>query len=160
MNYLFVRLVNPTLTQHAALRPSCFSIPPTSTLSIICCARLKMPLLGAKSGLWSILCLFQVQCAHHLCQRRKLPSLGFADVAEVAFLEGPSRVQRFAPVARWKAFVVIKLMKKKKCKAVHRSFTEIGIANFYHVWKYNLKNVLFAQLGGTVVSACCIITLK
>lgn len=104
MNYLFVRLVNPTLTQRVASHPSCFSIPPPPpfTLSIICCACLKMPLLGAKSGLWNILCLFQVQCAHHLCQRRKLPSLGFADVAEVAFLEGPRRVQRFAPVARWK----------------------------------------------------------
>jgi len=64
-------------------------------------------------GLISTYCVnILVQCAHQLCQRRKLPSLGFADVAEVAFIEGPSKVQKFAPTARFmvNSFLVLDLL--------------------------------------------------
>lgn len=46
MNYLFVRLVNPTLTQHVASHPSCFSIPPPSTLSIYVVHTSRCPYWG------------------------------------------------------------------------------------------------------------------
>ncbi|XP_054290413.1 proton-coupled amino acid transporter-like protein pathetic, partial [Macrosteles quadrilineatus] len=64
-------------------------------------------------GLISTYCVnILVQCAHQLCQRRKLPSLGFADVAEVAFLEGPQKVQKFASTARFmvNTFLVLDLL--------------------------------------------------
>lgn len=41
-----------------------------------------------------------VKCAHILSQRMKVPSLGFADVAEVAFLAGPPSLQKFSGLSR------------------------------------------------------------
>ncbi|XP_063239964.1 proton-coupled amino acid transporter-like protein pathetic isoform X2 [Bacillus rossius redtenbacheri] len=41
-----------------------------------------------------------VKCAHILCRRTQVPSLGFAEVAEAAFLAGPAAVQKFSGAAR------------------------------------------------------------
>ncbi|KAL1117154.1 hypothetical protein AAG570_004481, partial [Ranatra chinensis] len=41
-----------------------------------------------------------VKCSHILCRRMKVPSLGFADVAEVAFMAGPKSVRKFSTLAR------------------------------------------------------------
>uniref|UniRef100_A0A1B6KPD0 Amino acid transporter transmembrane domain-containing protein n=1 Tax=Graphocephala atropunctata TaxID=36148 RepID=A0A1B6KPD0_9HEMI len=53
-----------------------------------------------------------VKCAHKLCRRMKVPSLGFADVAEVAFLAGPPSIQKFATLARFlvNSFLVVDLL--------------------------------------------------
>ncbi|CAB0032727.1 unnamed protein product, partial [Trichogramma brassicae] len=41
-----------------------------------------------------------VKCAHILCKRTQTPSLGFAEVAEAAFLVGPRPVQKYARLAK------------------------------------------------------------
>jgi len=41
-----------------------------------------------------------VKCAHDLCRRTQVPSLSFAEVAEVSFKVGPPRARWFAPYAR------------------------------------------------------------
>ncbi|XP_050443668.1 proton-coupled amino acid transporter-like protein CG1139 isoform X3 [Adelges cooleyi] len=41
-----------------------------------------------------------VKCSHKLCRRMQVPALGFADVAEVAFLAGPPAFQKFAGLFR------------------------------------------------------------
>ncbi|XP_008205769.1 proton-coupled amino acid transporter-like protein pathetic isoform X2 [Nasonia vitripennis] len=41
-----------------------------------------------------------VKCAHVLCRRTQTPSLGFAEVAEAAFLIGPEPVQKYARLAK------------------------------------------------------------
>ncbi|XP_054274645.1 proton-coupled amino acid transporter-like protein pathetic isoform X2 [Macrosteles quadrilineatus] len=53
-----------------------------------------------------------VKCAHKLCRRMKVPSLGFADVAEVAFLAGPPSIQKFATLSRFlvNLFLVVDLL--------------------------------------------------
>ncbi|XP_033230584.1 proton-coupled amino acid transporter-like protein pathetic isoform X2 [Belonocnema kinseyi] len=53
-----------------------------------------------------------VKCAHTLCRRTQTPSLGFADVAEAAFLVGPEPVQKYARLAKAtiNTFLVIDLL--------------------------------------------------
>ncbi|KAL2748851.1 proton-coupled amino acid transporter-like protein pathetic isoform X3 [Vespula maculifrons] len=53
-----------------------------------------------------------VKCAHDLCRRTRTPSLGFADVAEAAFLVGPEGVQKYARLAKAtiNCFLVIDLI--------------------------------------------------
>lgn len=53
-----------------------------------------------------------VKCAHILCRRTQTPSLGFADVAEAAFLVGPEPVQKYARLAKAtiNSFLVIDLL--------------------------------------------------
>ncbi|XP_058803940.1 proton-coupled amino acid transporter-like protein CG1139 isoform X2 [Phymastichus coffea] len=41
-----------------------------------------------------------VKCAHILCKRTQTPSLGFAEVAEAAFLVGPESIQKYARLAK------------------------------------------------------------
>ncbi|KAF6200576.1 hypothetical protein GE061_005019 [Apolygus lucorum] len=86
---------------------------------------LAMPYAFAHAGLWfglvatciiGIVCTYcihiLVKCSHILCRRMKVPSLGFADVAEVAFLAGPHGIRKFAAVSRavinW--FLIIDLL--------------------------------------------------
>ncbi|XP_034935092.1 proton-coupled amino acid transporter-like protein pathetic isoform X2 [Chelonus insularis] len=53
-----------------------------------------------------------VKCAHKLCRRTQTPSLGFAEVAEAAFLVGPEPVQKYARLAKAtiNSFLVIDLL--------------------------------------------------
>ncbi|KAG5317011.1 S36A4 protein, partial [Acromyrmex heyeri] len=53
-----------------------------------------------------------VKSAHVLCRRLQTPSLGFADVAEAAFLVGPEPVQKYARLAKAtiNSFLVIDLV--------------------------------------------------
>nr|CAD7457076.1 unnamed protein product [Timema tahoe] len=73
---------------------------------------LAMPLAFYNSGLlFGVLATFVigfictycvhvlVKCAHILCRRTQVPSLGFAEIAEAAFLAGPPAVQRLSGVA-------------------------------------------------------------
>uniref|UniRef100_A0A8D8V943 Proton-coupled amino acid transporter 4 n=3 Tax=Cacopsylla melanoneura TaxID=428564 RepID=A0A8D8V943_9HEMI len=86
---------------------------------------LAMPLAFKKAGLSfglvatciiGVICTYcihiLVKCAHILCRRMKIPTLGFADVAEVAFLAGPPSFQRFSNTARGvvNTFLVIDLI--------------------------------------------------
>lgn len=86
---------------------------------------LAMPLAFKKAGLYfglfatciiGVICTYcihiLVKCAHILCRRMKIPTLGFADVAEVAFLAGPPSLQRFSNTARGvvNLFLVIDLI--------------------------------------------------
>lgn len=41
-----------------------------------------------------------VKCSHVICRRIQVPSLGFADLAEAAFLAGPQAVHKFSGLAR------------------------------------------------------------
>ncbi|RZF38923.1 hypothetical protein LSTR_LSTR016422 [Laodelphax striatellus] len=86
---------------------------------------LAMPLAFANAGLLfgliatfliGFLCTYcihvLVNCAHVLLKRMKIPSLGFADVAEVAFLAGPESTRKFAGFARGiiNSFLVLDLL--------------------------------------------------
>lgn len=86
---------------------------------------LAMPLAFANAGLWfglistfivGLICTYclqiLVECAHTLCRRTHVPSLGFADVAEAAFLSGPHAVRQWSKFARFiiNAFLVIDLI--------------------------------------------------
>lgn len=83
-----------------------------------------MPLAFANGGLWfalastflvGIICTYcvhiLVKCSHILCRRAQVPSLAFADVAETAFLAGPSVLHKWSRLARFivNAFLVIDL---------------------------------------------------
>lgn len=74
---------------------------------------LAMPFAFKSSGLWfglvatffiGAVCTYcvhiLVKCAHELCRRTQTPSLGFADVAETAFLAGPEGVKKYARLAK------------------------------------------------------------
>ncbi|XP_014285817.1 proton-coupled amino acid transporter-like protein pathetic isoform X2 [Halyomorpha halys] len=95
---------------------------------------LAMPLAFKNSGLFfgliatcviGLICTYcihiLVKCSHILCRRMKVPSLGFADVAEVAFMAGPKSVRQFSTLARAiiNSFLVIDLL---GCCCVYISF--------------------------------------
>ncbi|KAK0087635.1 hypothetical protein PV325_000514 [Microctonus aethiopoides] len=74
---------------------------------------LAMPLAFRNAGLYfglfatffiGIVCTYcvhiLVKCAHKLCRRTQTPSLGYADVAETAFLVGPQSIQKYARLAK------------------------------------------------------------
>ncbi|XP_015588479.1 proton-coupled amino acid transporter-like protein pathetic isoform X2 [Cephus cinctus] len=67
-----------------------------------------------------------VKCAHTLCRRTQTPSLGFADVAEAAFLVGPEPVQKYARLAKAtiNSFLVIDLI---GCCCVYIVFVSTNI---------------------------------
>ncbi|XP_061387066.1 proton-coupled amino acid transporter-like protein CG1139 isoform X3 [Musca vetustissima] len=86
---------------------------------------LAMPMAFLNAGLWfglvatflvGTLCTYcvhiLVKCAHILCRRRKIPMMGFADVAEQAFLDGPVGLQRWSRFIRFvvNTFLVIDLI--------------------------------------------------
>ncbi|KAK9500796.1 hypothetical protein O3M35_001991 [Rhynocoris fuscipes] len=86
---------------------------------------LAMPYAFANAGLFfglfatftiGVICTYcihiLVKCSHILCRRMKVPSLGFADVAEVAFMAGPPGVRKFSTLARAiiNLFLVIDLL--------------------------------------------------
>lgn len=84
-----------------------------------------MPLAFAHAGLgFGLFCTFAiglictycvhilVKSAHALCHRRRIPSLGFAEVAEAAFLAGPEVLHKFSRLAKAiiNTFLVIDLL--------------------------------------------------
>lgn len=84
-----------------------------------------MPLAFAHAGLgFGLACTFAVgfictycvhilvKSAHILCRRRHVPSLGFAEVAEAAFLAGPQGLHKFSRLAKAiiNTFLVIDLL--------------------------------------------------
>ncbi|XP_035772552.1 proton-coupled amino acid transporter-like protein pathetic isoform X1 [Anopheles albimanus] len=86
---------------------------------------LAMPLAFVNAGLWfglvatlaiGAICTYcvhiLVRCSHILCRRAQLPSLGFADVAETAFLAGPDSLKKYSRLARFiiNLFLVIDLI--------------------------------------------------
>ncbi|XP_050333136.1 proton-coupled amino acid transporter-like protein CG1139 isoform X2 [Bactrocera neohumeralis] len=86
---------------------------------------LAMPMAFMNAGLWlgliatfavGTLCTYcvhiLVKCAHILCRRRKIPMMGFADVAEQAFLDGPPGLNRWSRFIRFmvNVFLVIDLI--------------------------------------------------
>ncbi|CAH0546703.1 unnamed protein product [Brassicogethes aeneus] len=86
---------------------------------------LSMPLAFANSGLYfglistftiGLICTYcvhiLVKSAHTLCRRMRVPSLGFADIAETAFLAGPKAFHQWAKFAKAciNLFLVIDLL--------------------------------------------------
>ncbi|XP_066147989.1 proton-coupled amino acid transporter-like protein CG1139 isoform X1 [Euwallacea fornicatus] len=86
---------------------------------------LAMPLAFANAGLFlGLICTFAigaictycvhilVKSAHELCRRTKVPSLGYAEVAEAAFLAGPKGFRPWAKFAKASInlFLVIDLL--------------------------------------------------
>ena len=74
---------------------------------------LAMPLAFLNAGLWfgliatftiGAICTYcvhiLVKCSQILCRRTQVPSLGFADVAETAFLAGPEPLHKWSRLAR------------------------------------------------------------
>lgn len=86
---------------------------------------LAMPLAFSHAGLYmGLFCTFAigaictycvhilVKSAHELCRRTRVPSLGFAEVAEAAFLSGPKALQPWAKFSKAmiNMFLVIDLL--------------------------------------------------
>lgn len=75
---------------------------------------LAMPMGFLNAGLWfglvatfviGFICTYCVhlivKCSHIICRRARIPSLGFADVAEMAFLAGPEGVRKYSRLSRF-----------------------------------------------------------
>ncbi|XP_055841082.1 proton-coupled amino acid transporter-like protein CG1139 isoform X1 [Episyrphus balteatus] len=100
---------------------------------------LAMPLAFMNAGLWfgliatflvGAICTYcvhiLVKCAHILCRRRKIPSMGFADVAEQAFLDGPPSLVVWSRFIRFivNTFLVIDLI---GCCCIYLVFVSTNI---------------------------------
>ncbi|XP_018898467.1 proton-coupled amino acid transporter-like protein pathetic isoform X2 [Bemisia tabaci] len=107
---------------------------------------LAMPLAFSNAGLWfglaatftiGLICTYcvhiLVKSSHILCRRMKVPSLSFADIAEVAFLAGPTSVQGFAAFSRSMVnlFLVIDLL---GCCCVYLVFVAKNIKQVVDVY--------------------------
>lgn len=67
-----------------------------------------------------------VKCSYVICKRVEVPSLGFADLAEAAFMTGPQAVQRFSGLAKAliNLFLVVDLL---GCCCVYVVFVSTNI---------------------------------
>ncbi|XP_014300412.1 proton-coupled amino acid transporter-like protein pathetic isoform X1 [Microplitis demolitor] len=115
---------------------------------------LAMPLAFKNAGLYfglvatfliGIICTYcvhiLVKCAHTLCRRTQTPSLGFAEVAETAFLVGPEPVQKYARLAKAtiNSFLVIDLI---GCCCVYIVFVADNLSQvieFYTKVHYDIR---------------------
>ncbi|XP_012261968.2 proton-coupled amino acid transporter-like protein pathetic isoform X2 [Athalia rosae] len=94
-----------------------------------------------------------VKCAHALCRRTQTPSLGFADVAEAAFLVGPEPVQKYARLAKAtiNTFLVIDLI---GCCCVYIVFISTNVkqvVDYYTESETNLRIFMAALLPLLIV---------
>lgn len=115
---------------------------------------LAMPLAFANAGLgFGLFCTFAigvictycvhilVKSAHELCKRIRVPSLGFAEVAEAAFLAGPESFHKWSRCAKAtiNLFLVIDLL---GCCCVYIGFVAKNIkqvADFYSATDYDVR---------------------
>ncbi|XP_043278035.1 proton-coupled amino acid transporter-like protein pathetic isoform X2 [Venturia canescens] len=89
-----------------------------------------------------------VKCAHNLCRRTQTPSLGFADVAEAAFLVGPEPVQKYARLAKAtiNTFLVIDLIGCCCVYVVFVSGNVKAVVDYYTMTDYDLRLYMAALL--------------
>lgn len=123
---------------------------------------LSMPLAFANGGLWfglvstflvGIICTYcvhiLVKCSHILCRRAQVPSLAFADIAETAFLAGPSALHKWSRFARFiiNAFLVVDLI---GCCIVYNAFVATNVQQvveqYYPTAKYDLRLYILCLL--------------
>lgn len=115
---------------------------------------LAMPLAFANAGLWfgliatfiiGAICTYcvhiLVKCAHILSRRTQVPSLGFADVAETAFLAGPDALHKWSRMARFiiNSFLVVDLI---GCCCVYNVFVASNlkqIIEHYYDMDFDLR---------------------
>lgn len=121
-----------------------------------------MPLAFANGGLWfglistflvGAICTYcvhiLVKCSHILSRRAQVPSLGFADVAETAFLAGPQALHKWSRLARFiiNAFLVIDLI---GCCCVYNVFVATNVQqvvkHYYPDIDFGLRYYIFALL--------------
>ncbi|XP_011312100.1 proton-coupled amino acid transporter 2 isoform X2 [Fopius arisanus] len=102
-----------------------------------------------------------VKCAHALCRRTQTPSLGFADVAEAAFLVGPEPVQKYARLAKAtiNSFLVIDLL---GCCCVYVVFVAKNLSEVinYHTENQLDVRVYMAMLLPPLLLLCLVRNLK
>ncbi|XP_030570953.1 proton-coupled amino acid transporter-like protein CG1139 isoform X2 [Drosophila novamexicana] len=123
---------------------------------------LAMPMAFANAGLWfglvatlfvGTLCTYcvhvLVKCSHILCRRRKIPMMGFADVAEQAFLDGPPSLNRWSRFIRFmvNTFLVIDLL---GCCCIYLVFVATNVQQVVGVY---MDTVLSVRLWIVIVSA-------
>ncbi|XP_014243811.1 proton-coupled amino acid transporter-like protein pathetic isoform X2 [Cimex lectularius] len=121
---------------------------------------LAMPFAFANAGLFfglvatcliGLVCTYcihiLIKCSHKLCRRMKVPSLGFADVAEVAFMAGPPAVRKFSTLSRAiiNLFLVIDLI---GCCCVYNLFVAKNIYEVAHEYlpQLELSHCIFGLL--------------
>lgn len=122
---------------------------------------LAMPLAYANAGLGlglfatfavGAICTYcvhiLVKSAHTLCRRTRVPSLGFAEVAEAAFLAGPQYLHKWSRFAKAmiNLFLVIDLL---GCCCVYIVFVSKNVkqvADFYSESDYDLRYYMAALL--------------
>lgn len=120
-----------------------------------------MPYAFKNAGLWfglaatlsvGIICTYcvhiLVKCAHILCRRRQIPSLGFADVAEMAFLDGPQKLHKYSRLIRFivNVFLVTDLL---GCCCVYIVFVALNVKQLYQHYtgaEYDIRIYIVALL--------------
>lgn len=120
---------------------------------------LAMPLAFANAGLWfglvstlmiGMICTYcvhiLVKCSHILCRRARIPSLGFADIAETAFLAGPECLHKWSRLARFiiNSFLVVDLV---GCCCVYVVFVSKNIKQIVdHYYELDLDLRIYMAL--------------
>lgn len=115
---------------------------------------LAMPLAFANAGLWfgliatfiiGIICTYcvhiLVKCSQLICRRARIPSLSFAEIAETAFLAGPSGLHKWSRLARFiiNLFLVLDLL---GCCCVYNLFVATNVkqlVDYHHGTDWDLR---------------------
>jgi len=83
-----------------------------------------------------------VKCAQILCIRRRLPSMGFSDIAEFAFLTGPMPLRKYASFAGFLINLAILIEMLGVCCAyvvfVSRSIKQVAEHYWDHDWSIQI----------------------
>ncbi|XP_055595085.1 proton-coupled amino acid transporter-like protein pathetic isoform X2 [Uranotaenia lowii] len=127
---------------------------------------LAMPLAFLHAGLWfglgatiiiGLICTYcihiLVKCSHILCRRAQIPSLGFADVAETAFLAGPEGIRKYCRLARFiiNLFLVLDLI---GCCCIYLVFVGTNlkqVVDFYTHSHYDVRYYILLLLAPLIL---------
>ncbi|KAL5289754.1 hypothetical protein ACFFRR_009649 [Megaselia abdita] len=135
---------------------------------------LAMPVAFANAGLWfgliatftvGTICTYcvhiLVKCAHILSKRRRIPAMGFADIVEQAFLDGPAAINRWSRFMRFlvNAFLVLDLL---GCCCIYLVFVSTNIkqvVDYYSDSDLNIR-IYIILLVIPLIFMCLIRNLK
>ncbi|XP_058816791.1 proton-coupled amino acid transporter-like protein pathetic isoform X1 [Topomyia yanbarensis] len=127
---------------------------------------LAMPLAFVNAGLWfglgatiaiGAICTYcihiLVKCSHLLCRRAQVPSLGFADVAETAFLAGPDGIKKYSRLARFiiNLFLVLDLL---GCCCIYIVFVATNVKQVVDYYTHSHLDVRYYILVSLVPLIC------
>uniref|UniRef100_A0A1B6E7B9 Amino acid transporter transmembrane domain-containing protein n=3 Tax=Clastoptera arizonana TaxID=38151 RepID=A0A1B6E7B9_9HEMI len=94
-----------------------------------------------------------VKCGHILCQRKKIPTVGFSKIAELAFLEGPESLKKYSSMASVTINIAL-LTEMLGCCCAYNVFVAKSLKQvfeFYYEFNWDLRMYIIFLLPFLII---------